>query len=192
MADYLAQLDDHAAVFERCRELVPQIEKISLQIVECLRAGGTVFWMGNGGSAAEAQHFSTELVGRLNRERAGLSSIALNADAITMTAIANDYGYDQVFSGQVEALCKPGDVIAGISTSGNSRNIIEAIRLANQKDIITIGMSGKNGGELRKISDLCLCVPSDDTQRIQDGHLFIGHIICEYVENDLSSDEHEN
>ncbi len=188
MVDFAAQLDDHLEVIERSRALIPQMEEMARRIAECLRGGGTVLWMGNGGSAAEAQHISTELVGRFSRERAGLASIALNADAAAVTAIANDYGYDQVFARQVEALCRPGDVVVGLSTSGNSENVIKALRAAKERGATAIGMSGSDGGQLRAVSDLCLCVPSDDTQRVQETHLFIGHVVCGRVESDLCGD----
>lgn len=151
-------------------------------MIDCLARGGRIFWLGNGGSAADCQHLAAELVGRFERERKGLASIALTTDTSALTAIANDCGFDQVFARQVEALCRPGDLVVGISTSGNSRNVLEAIRTAVSKKIRTVGLSGRDGGKLTAEADICLVVASNNTARIQEAHILIGHILCDLAE----------
>lgn len=185
MVDFTTQLDDHLKVVEQTRSLIPQMESMARQITECIRGGRTVLWMGNGGSAAEAQHISTELVGRLNRERPGMSSIALTADTAALTAIANDYGFERVFERQIDAICRSGDVVVGLTTSGNSKNVLMGLRLARERGAYVIGMSGASGGQLGDLCDLTIRVPSDNAQRIQEVHLFIGHVVCEQIEADL-------
>lgn len=154
-------------------------------IINCIRNGNKVLIAGNGGSAADAQHFAAELVGRFKLERNGYSAVALTTDTSILTAIANDYGYDKVFSRQIEALGKQGDIFIGISTSGNSKNIILACEEARKKDMKIIGMFGFNG----KLTEYCDCgisIPSDKTPLIQEAHEMIYHIICEEVERNLS------
>jgi D-sedoheptulose 7-phosphate isomerase len=151
-------------------------------IESCLRDGGKILIFGNGGSAADAQHIAAEFVGRFERERAALPAIALTTDTSALTAIANDYGFEQVFARQVRALGRAGDVAVAISTSGNSPNILAAVDAASELGLKIIGLTGRDGGALAAACDVCLVVPSPDTARIQECHLTIEHIICETVE----------
>ncbi|MFC2020408.1 D-sedoheptulose 7-phosphate isomerase [Chloroflexota bacterium] len=166
--------------------MVGNIEQIISLIVSSYQTGGKVILFGNGGSASDAQHIAAELVGRLVLERPALPAIALNTNASILTAVANDYGYETIFSRQVEALANKGDVVIGFSTSGNSPNVIEAINLAKTKGAKTIGFTGRGGGKLAEAADLVLAVPADNTQRIQEAHITIGHIVCELVERELA------
>ena len=154
-------------------------------IVSALKKGHKVLIMGNGGSAADAQHLAAELVGRFLLERKALPAIALTTDTSILTAIGNDYGFEEVFKRQVEALAHPGDILIGISTSGNSTNILRALDEGREIGVTTIGLLGRDGGEIGKRVDLALTVPSPDTPRIQETHLFIMHILCDLVEKDL-------
>ena len=164
--------EDHATILE-----------MAYTMVEALSQGNKVIWMGNGGSAADAQHLAAELVSKFYMERDGLPSLALNTNTSVLTAIGNDYGFNHVFERQVEALARPGDVVVGISTSGNSPNVLLAIDKARSAGCLTIGLTGRSGGQLAAAVDLCLKVPSDDTPRIQEVHITVGHIICEIVES---------
>lgn len=182
-----AILNDSAQLKQQlAAALGPQIEQAIDMIVAALRGGGKVGLCGNGGSAADAQHIAGELVGRFRRERQGLSAVALTTDTSILTAVGNDYGFDQVFARQVEALFHSGDVLIAISTSGNAENVRAAARVARERDVKTIGMTGASGGKLAGEVDLCLKVPSEDTPRIQEAHITIGHIICELVEESLA------
>jgi len=155
-------------------------------IIMCLRAGGKLLLFGNGGSAADAQHLAAEFVGRFARERAGLRAVALTTDSSILTAVGNDYGFDQIFARQVQALGRPGDVAIAISTSGNSPNIIEAVKAARKGYLKTIGLSGKDGGLLAKEVDLVITVASTTTARIQECHIAVGHLLCELTEEALA------
>ena len=166
-------------------ETVKIIAKIAEVIIEAYRKGKKVILFGNGGSAADAQHIAAELVGKYYLERAPLPAIALTVNTSSLTAIGNDYSFAQVFAKQLEALGEAGDVAIGISTSGNSENVLEALKAAKEKGLITIGFTGKKGGRLKDAVDYCLHIPSDDTPRIQEGHITVGHIICEIVEREL-------
>lgn len=148
-----------------------------------LKSGKKVLLMGNGGSAADAQHIAGELVGRFKKERKAIPAISLSTDTSILTAIGNDYGFEKVFERQVEALGEKGDVVIGISTSGNSENIYRAMKLAKEIGLKTIGMFGNDGGKIKVLSDIALIVPSKNTPRIQEAHITIGHIICEGVES---------
>ena len=163
-----------------------EIEQIVGFIIKAYKAGGKVVLFGNGGSAADAQHIAGELVGRFLMERRALPAIALTTNTSTLTAMANDYGYETVFSRQVEALVNEKDVVIGISTSGSSPNVIEAMKAAKMKGARTIGLTGDSLGKLADVADLVLAVPSDSTPRIQEAHITIGHIVCELVEKELS------
>ena len=166
--------------------LGPEIEKAAGIIAASIRKGGKWLLMGNGGSAADAQHLAAEMVGRLNKvERRGLPALALTTDSSALTCIGNDYGYDQVFTRQVEALAKKGDVVLGISTSGNSKNVNEALKLARKMGCATIAFGGKNGGPMKKIAQLSLVVPSQATAHVQEGHIAMGHCLCFLVEEML-------
>lgn len=157
--------------------------------VDALRAGGKIMFAGNGGSAADAQHWAGELVSRFYYDRPGLAAIALTTDSSILTAIGNDYGYDYTFARQIEALGRQGDVFVAISTSGNSPNIIRAVGAAQQRGISVIGFAGESGGKLAPISDICFRIPSSETPRIQEGHEFIGHLLCALIEREMHPNE---
>lgn len=165
--------------------LIAQIAEVADLIVDTYRAGGKVLIAGNGGSAADAQHIAAELVSRFTMERAALPALALTTDTSIITAISNDYGYDHLFSRQLEAMARPKDVFLAISTSGNSSNIVKALEGAAALELVTVGLTGAGGGKLKELCDICLCVPSYDTARIQEGHITIGHILCETTEQGL-------
>jgi D-sedoheptulose 7-phosphate isomerase len=154
-------------------------------IVQALRQGKKVLFFGNGGSAADAQHLAAELAGRYRRERQGLPGFALTTNISTLTAIGNDYDYSQVFARQIEALGTAGDVAVAISTSGLSDNVLRAVESARERGLKTMALTGKRGGKLRKLVDLCLSVPSEDTARIQEAYMLAGHILCEIAEEEL-------
>jgi D-sedoheptulose 7-phosphate isomerase len=173
---------EHLAVIEKMRSQMPVIERIAGEMTRTLRAGNKILWCGNGGSAADAQHLAAELVGRFQRDRRGLPSIALTTDTSILTAVANDHGYERVFSRQVEALGVEGDLLVGISTSGNSRNVCLALETARSLGLFTVAFAGEGGGELAAIADVALCIPSKDTARIQESHILCGHILCDWLE----------
>ena len=161
------------------------VAQVAMQVVTSLREGGKVFFFGNGGSAADAQHLAAEFVGRYLKERRALPALALHANTSSLTAIGNDYGFDFVFARQLEALGKPGDVAVGISTSGSSRNVLRALEVARAKSIYAVALTGDSGEAMKKVADCTICIPSRDTPRIQECHILIGHIICEIVEEML-------
>ena len=165
---------------------------VASQIVESLRAGGKVIFFGNGGSAADAQHLTAEFTGRYLKERRALAALALSTNSSSVTAIGNDYGFDLVFARQLEALGKEGDVAIGISTSGNSRNVIRAFEAAKSKSIYTVALTGASGGAMKKVADCTICIPTEQTPRIQECHILAGHIICEIVELALFDEDTEN
>ena len=158
-------------------------------IRDIISAGGKLLLMGNGGSAADSQHIAAELIGRFKKERKAIPALALTVDSSSLTALGNDYGFEFIFSRQIEALANPNDAVIGISTSGNSKNIIRALNLAREIGAKTIGLMGNNGGVMKDCVDIGIIVPSNDTARIQEVHITIGHIICEIIEQDLI---HEN
>jgi D-sedoheptulose 7-phosphate isomerase len=162
--------------------LISTISTVSELLIHAFRRKNKVILFGNGGSAADAQHIAAEFVGRFAFDRGALPAMALNVNTSCITAIGNDYGFDQVFSRQVEALGRAGDVAIGMSTSGNSANVIQAISVAKQMGIHTVGFNGGKGGKLKGAVDHCICIPSDETPRIQECHILIGHIISELVE----------
>jgi D-sedoheptulose 7-phosphate isomerase len=166
------------------REL-PNLARAAEILIECLRRGGKVLLFGNGGSAADAQHFAAELVSRFRRERPGLAAVALTTDTSILTAIGNDYGFERVFVRQVEALARPGDVAVAISTSGNSPNVLAACEAARARGLATIGFTGERGGALHTWVDVCLRAGSDETPRIQEVHITAAHALCEVVEQAL-------
>ncbi len=180
---------DHLKTIELVHAvLVDPISEISQILAQSLANEGTLFWAGNGGSAADSQHLAAELVGRFSKKRKALRSIALNTDTSILTCVANDFSYDQIFSRQLEALARPGDVFIGVSTSGNSPNIIKAFEVANKMSVETVGLLGKDGGEAKSIVNVSLVVPSSSTARIQEAHILIGHILCDLIEKELSLD----
>ena len=168
------------------RELKGQIADLAERIAATLSSGGVIYWIGNGGSAADAQHLAAELVGKLRRARKPLASVALTTNASILTAVANDSAYDEVFARQVEALVRPADLLIAISTSGNSESVLRAVARANDRGAFTAGWTGESGGDLGKLVRLCLRIPSRDTQRIQEAHITVGHIVCGIVEDLLA------
>jgi len=178
------ELQAHKETIEKTIKVMsPSIEEACHLMVNTLKNGNKVLLCGNGGSAADAQHIAAELTGRYKSERRGLPAIALTTDTSALTAISNDYGYARVFDRQVEALANKDDLLIGISTSGNSDNILSAFKVAKELGCQTLGLSGKNGGEMNSVCDLNLVVPSDDTPRIQEMHILIGHILCQSVDD---------
>jgi D-sedoheptulose 7-phosphate isomerase len=162
------------------------LEKACQIAVDTLKKGNKILLCGNGGSAADAQHIAAELTGRYKSERRGLPAIALTTDTSALTAIGNDYGYGRVFDRQVEALANKGDLLIGISTSGNSANILSALTLAKEMGCMTLGFSGRDGGAMNALCDVNLVVPSNDTPRIQEIHILLGHTLCQIIDNELS------
>ncbi|WP_303721354.1 D-sedoheptulose 7-phosphate isomerase [Malonomonas rubra] len=183
-------IKQHMARHQQVIELValqlsPAIAEAARLTAEALANGNKVLVMGNGGSAADAQHLAAELVGRFLRERRALPAIALTTDTSILTAVGNDYGFEQVFSRQVEALAQPGDVVIGISTSGNSPNVLAALVAARAADCRTIGLLGRDGGSIAGQVDLALVVPVQETPHIQESHVTIIHVLCDLVEREL-------
>jgi D-sedoheptulose 7-phosphate isomerase len=178
--------NEHLEVARALPRLAPDVAKVVEMIHSSLAAGGKLLIAGNGGSAADAQHIAAELTGRFLRERKPLPALALHANSSALTAIGNDYGYEHVFARELAAHARPGDVLLAISTSGGSKNILRAIEEAREKKVAVIGMTGESGGEMRKVCDLCLCVPSKSTARIQEMHIMIGHTICELLEEGMT------
>ena len=166
-----------------------EILEAAQTIRDRLASGGKLLLMGNGGSAADSQHIAAELVGRFKKERAAIPAIALTVDSSSLTALGNDYGFEAIFSRQIEALATAKDAVMGISTSGNSQNVIRALNLARNMGAATIGLMGHGGGNMKDCVDICIVVPSDDTARIQEVHITIGHIICEIIEQDLTHEK---
>jgi D-sedoheptulose 7-phosphate isomerase len=169
----------------RNKDVVLTVAKVSEVLVNALKQGNKALLFGNGGSAADAQHIAAELVGRFAFDRPALPALALSVNSSCVTAIGNDYGFDRVFSRQLEALARPGDVAIGISTSGNSSNVLNAMSTARKMSLHTIALTGSTGGNLRGSVDHCICVPSNETPRIQECHILIGHIIAELVEREI-------
>ena len=163
-------------------DFLTRIEAVAEVMVKALKDGKRILWCGNGGSAADAQHLAAELSGRFYYDRPPLNSEAMHCNTSYLTAVANDYGYDLIYSRMIDGACKPGDVLVGISTSGNSKNICNAFRKAKDLGVITVAMTGETGGEMKELADFLLNVPSTDTPRIQESHIMLGHIICEIVE----------
>ena len=182
----IRELEDSAKIRTMMAQTLSVIIAEAAQIIlNVYNAGGKVFLIGNGGSAADAQHIAAEFIGRFKLERMGLPAIALTTNTSTVTALANDYGYDRVFSRQLEALANDKDVLIAITTSGTSPNILKAVEMAHSKGVIVIGLTGATGGKLKDMADLSIMVPSDNTARIQEAHITIGHIICHLVEEGL-------
>lgn len=168
-------------------ELLERVSGLADEIVSCIRNGGKLILCGNGGSASDALHFAGEIVGRFQKERTAWPAVVLNADVATMTAIANDYSYDEVFSRQAEAQVNSGDILIGISTSGNSKNVMKAIEVAKRKGAKTAALLGKDGGKIAPEVDYALVVPSNVTARVQESHICLIHILCEISESILAS-----
>jgi D-sedoheptulose 7-phosphate isomerase len=178
------EMNAHTATFEKVRTGLPaKIAEACQLAVDAINGGGKLLLCGNGGSAADSQHIAAELTGRYKTERNPLPGIALTTDTSALTAIANDYTYEDVFSRQVLALARPGDLIIGISTTGNSANVLKAFDAGRKKGCKTLGFSGKGGGKFNDKCDLNIVIPSDDTARIQEMHILVGHIICQAIDN---------
>lgn len=182
-------LAEHLAVIESLRAQRGVLEAIAEHMTRAVREGNTVLWCGNGGSAADSQHMAAEFVGRFRRERRGLPSISLTTDTSVLTSVANDYGFEHVFRRQVEALCMPGDVLVGISTSGNSRNVCLALQAARERGAWTVAFTGQGGGAMAGVADAVLAVASKDTARIQEAHILCGHILCDWIERSICAGE---
>lgn len=165
--------------------LIAQIDTVVKVITTAFQNGNSVYFAGNGGSAADAQHLAAEFSGRFYKDRKALPSEALHCNTSYLTAVANDYSYEVIYARLIEGITKPGDVLVGISTSGNSGNIVKAFEMAKTKQVVTIGFTGEKGGKMKEISDYLINVPSNDTPRIQESHILIGHIICELVESNI-------
>ena len=194
----MEQADIHALLRERLRTSIAVkqalllddnyqklVIQVAIRITQSLNSGGKVIFFGNGGSAADAQHLAAEFTGRYLKERPALPALALSVNSSSLTAIGNDYGFDLVFARQIEALGRYGDVAVGISTSGNSPNVIRALEVAKLKSIYSVSLTGQSGGKLINIADCTICMPSEETPRIQECHILTGHLICEVVEQAL-------
>jgi len=181
-----SNFDEHLEVVRTVSELCPKsIENGAKIIAKSLLNAGTLFWCGNGGSAADSQHLAAELVGRFKQNRKALRSLALTVDTSVLTCVANDFSYEDIFSRQLEALARNGDVLVGISTSGNSKNVLSAFKMAKDLGVTSIALLGKDGGQAKSFSDLSIIVPSHSTARIQEMHILIGHIFCDLIEKEL-------
>ena len=181
------EFQGHLETIQKVMETMNEpLQKPSKLAVETLKAGNKILLFGNGGSAADAQHIAAELTGRYKTERRGLPGIALTTDTSALTAIGNDYGYDRVFDRQVESLAQKGDLLIGISTSGNSKNVINAFNIGREIGCKIIGFAGRDGGAMNDLCDINLVVPSNDTPRIQEMHILFGHTICQIIDNELS------
>jgi len=172
----------HGEVFSKMERLSSSIESIVELAINSIKSGGKIILFGNGGSAADAQHLAAELVGRYKTSRKGLAAIALTTDTSALTSIGNDFGYQNIFKRQLEALLNKNDLVIGISTSGNSSNVINALKYAKTKHATVIGFSGAQGGEMNKVCDINLVIPSDDTPRIQEMHILVGHTLCHLID----------
>jgi len=177
-----SELNLHNEVFSKMEKLSGSIELIAKLAIDSLKSNGKIILFGNGGSAADAQHIAAELVGRYKVSRKGLSAIALTTDTSALTAISNDFGYENVFKRQLEALLNKNDLVIGISTSGNSQNVINALDYAKSIHAKVVGFSGAQGGKMNNICDINLVIPSDDTPRIQEMHIFVGHTLCHLID----------
>jgi D-sedoheptulose 7-phosphate isomerase len=175
---------DHQAMFAKLGDLIPKITLVAEELKACIKRGGKILLMGNGGSAADSQHIAAEIVGRFKKERRGLAAIALTTDTSIITSVGNDYGYDYIFARQIEALCRPEDVVIGITTSGNSKNVVTAIEEANKLGATTIGLTGGTGGKMSELCKYNLVMPSSETARVQEAHIFVGHSLCDLLESE--------
>ena len=180
-----SNFEEHKEVLSQINSLEVTIEKVAKLLICSLKENKTIFWCGNGGSASDSQHLTGELIGRFKGDRKPLKSVSLNADSAVMTCIVNDYGYDQIFKRQIEAVATEKDIIMVISTSGNSKNIISAIQAAKEKKSMTIGLLGETNGKAKDIVDISISVPSNFTPHIQEAHIMIGHIICQIIDESI-------
>lgn len=178
------ELAAHLDMYAQLHTIFPQVIEVANALRTTIKNGGKILIMGNGGSAADSQHIAAEIVGRYKKERRGLPAIALTTDTSILTSVGNDYGYDYIFARQIEALCRPEDLVIGITTSGNSKNVVNAIVEANSIGATTVGLTGGTGGKLLELCKYNLVMPSSDTPRIQEAHIFIGHSLCDMMEAD--------
>jgi len=183
----LERLRDSLAVKSQMltSDCVGQATAVAEVMITSLRAGGKILFFGNGGSAMDAGHLAAELAGRFYRDRPGLAGISLSDGTASLTAIANDYAYDDVFARQIRGLGRPGDVAVGLTTSGNSANVVNALLAARETGLVTVALTGSSGGKVAAIADLCIRVPTDDTPRVQEACMHLGHTICEIVEREM-------
>jgi D-sedoheptulose 7-phosphate isomerase len=184
----VARIRDCTAVMQSLLEssgYLSAVVEVAEAMTKCLRSGNKILFFGNGGSAADAQHLAAELSGRFLKERASLAGWALTTNSSVLTAIGNDYSFDDVFARQVQGIGSPDDVAFGITTSGNSPNVLRAVNVARERRLVTVGLSGQTGGKLYGVVDHCICIPSDQTPRIQEAHILTGHILCELIEQAL-------
>ncbi|WP_262918301.1 D-sedoheptulose 7-phosphate isomerase [Mucilaginibacter straminoryzae] len=182
----LTEINEHRQALDAVlAQLVPVIGEAAKNVINAVKKGNKVLIFGNGGSAADAQHIAAEFTGRFVKERRGLPAIALTTDTSAMTAISNDYGYARIFARQVEALAVPGDVVIGISTSGNSENVIKGLEAGKQIGCYTLGLSGRDGGAMNSLCDLNIVIPVNTTARVQEMHILIGHILCAAIDNEF-------
>jgi D-sedoheptulose 7-phosphate isomerase len=182
-----ASFETKQKIYEN-EQFLNTVADVAKKCVDVYKAGKKTMLAGNGGSAADAQHIAAELVGRYGFDRPSLPSLALTTDTSNLTAIGNDYGYEQVFSRQLEGMGQEGDLFIGISTSGNSANIVKAFESAKKKGIMTVALTGRDGGEMAKIADIAMVIPSNDTPRIQESHILVGHILCDIIEKEIFGD----
>ncbi len=178
-------LEEHYQALATLLEMTDKLEASVTYMRRVITNGGKIFTCGNGGSAADAQHFASELTGRFEKNRQGYAAIALTTDSSSLTAIGNDFGFEFIFSRQLQALAETGDLLLAISTSGNSANVIQAVNYARSNDVYSIGLLGRDGGKLAGLVDLPLIVPVERTARVQEAHIFILHLLCELLESDL-------
>lgn len=171
--------------FKALAEMSADVVQVAELCTQALKAGSKIMFCGNGGSAADSQHLAAELVGRYKLNRPAMNALALTVDTSILTAVGNDYGYDVIFSRQVEGVGRAGDVLIGLSTSGNSKNIVKAMLLAKTMGITTVALTGQGGGEMKEVADFCIAVPSMATNNIQEMHIAVGHLICELVEKEI-------
>jgi D-sedoheptulose 7-phosphate isomerase len=182
---YHHALAEHLKTIEAMADQQPIFERIAGEMSRAILDGHKILWCGNGGSAADSQHLAAELMGRFKCERQGLPSIAMTTDTSILTAIGNDYGYERVFARQVEALCAQGDIVVGISTSGNSRNVCAALEAARQLGGFTVAFTGRGGGAMANLADAVFRAASEDTARIQESHILFGHMLCDWIEQSV-------
>lgn len=182
---FLKNISEHQELLGQMTSLAPDVEQAGNLLARCLMTGGKLMFCGNGGSAADSQHLAAELTGRFIKDRRPLAALALSTDTSALTCISNDYSYDEVFSRQVSGLGRAGDCLIGISTSGQSSNVIRAVEAAKQLGMHTIGLLGRDGGQLRALTDVSIIIPSQVTARIQEMHILIGHTLCGLIEENM-------